>query len=69
MEMASAKKTAKKPAKKRERQIPHLIHLDSETKAIMEEDSKGYGLSGAAYIRMLIRKERHAQQGASAAGR
>jgi hypothetical protein len=69
MEKASAKKPTKKTAKKRERQIPHLIHLDAETKAILEEDSAGYGLSGAAYIRMLIRKERHAQQSAHAAGR
>ncbi len=63
------KTTAKPAAKKRERQIPTLIHLDAETKAILEEDSQGYGLSAAAYIRMLIRKERTAQTRASAAGR
>jgi hypothetical protein len=49
--------------------VPTLIHLDTETKAIMEEDSAGCGLSSAAYIRMLIRKERTAQNRANAAGR
>ncbi len=66
MKKTSAKKTA---TKKRERQIARMFHLDAETDRILEEDSAGYGLSRAAYVRMLIRKERHAQKSASAAGR
>ena len=59
----------KKAAKKREKQIPRMVHLDEETDRILEADSAGYGLSRAAYIRMLIRKERTAQTRADAAGR
>lgn len=61
-----AKKTA---TKKREKMIPTLIHLDEETKTILDADATGCGLSSAAYIRMLIRKERTAQSRANAAGR
>ncbi len=49
--------------------IPTLIHLDEETKTILDADATGCGLSSAAYIRMLIRKERTAQSRANAAGR
>jgi hypothetical protein len=66
MEKATTKKAA---TKKRETMVPTLVHLDAETKAIMEEDSAGCGLSSAAYVRMLIRKERTAQNRANAAGR